>query len=139
MNNTSNIKIISDKIIDFLKDKGFVIQRYDAYKTDSVYLKLDYGVCNTIRISDHQGKQHLCYRYNLIFGGNVNITEEKYMRFYFNEDTVKELIMQILIDKKIKEDKYGKKGYRNFMIKNKNDKQHQKGFWSQAKLVTDDI
>lgn len=47
---------ICNKIIDFLLDNGFSVLRYDAYSTNSIYLKLDYGVCYSIRISDHPGK-----------------------------------------------------------------------------------
>ena len=86
--NNQAVKNKADAIVSILKDKGFVIQRYDAYSTDSVYLKLDYGVCNSIRISDHEGKKHLCYRYNMIIGGENNIVEEKYIRYYFNENKV---------------------------------------------------
>ena len=50
---------IADYIVDSLLTYGFTIQRYNAYKTSSVYLKLDFGVCNSIRISDHDGKEHL--------------------------------------------------------------------------------
>lgn len=138
--NNPAIQEQADFIVSVLKDKGFVIQRYDAYSTDSVYLKLDYGLANTIRISDHEGKKHLCYRYNLIIGGENNIVEEKYMRYYFNENNVEGLLYQILFDKKVKMDKYSKTGYKNLMIKNKME--HHKdtsGFWHHAKLVTKDI
>ena len=45
--------------------EGFTVQRYDAYKIDSVYLKLDFGVCNSIRIGNHPRKRYLKYRYNI--------------------------------------------------------------------------
>ena len=125
----------ADAIVSILKDKGFVIQRYDAYSSDSVYLKLDYGVCNSIRISDHEGKKHLCYRYNMIIGGEDNIVEEKYIRYYFSENNLTGLINQILFDKTMKLKKYGKDLYRNYMQKNKDAHQHDSGFWKDAKLV----
>lgn len=128
----------ANKIEEMLRSKGFVIQRYNAYSTQSIYMKLDYGVCNTIRISDHPGKQHLQYRYNLIFGGENNIIEDKYIRYYFNENSVKDLLMQILFDKEAKLQKYGKEKYRSFMVKNMTEHQDDKGFWRDAKLVTDD-
>ena len=83
MNNAKQIKDIADKLVSALGRKGFIIQRYDAFKTDSVYLKLDYGVCNSIRISDHPGKQNLQYRYNVIIGGELNITEDVYIRYFY--------------------------------------------------------
>lgn len=129
----------ADRIVEVLKNKGFVIQRYDAYSTYSVYLKLDYGVCNTIRISDHEGKQYLKYRYNLILGGENNIIEDKYTRYYFNEHNITGLINQILFDRIMKFRKYGKSLYKHFMIKNRDDHKNDKGFWKDAKLVTNDL
>lgn len=131
------IKEIADDIVAILIKKNFVIQRYNAYSTDSVYLKLDYGVANTIRISDHPGKNYLKYRYNVIVDGEVNITEDEYVRYYYNQDTISHLINQILFDKMAKEQKYGKTYYRNIMHKNKIEKKHEKGFWTQAVLVHD--
>lgn len=42
-----------------------------------MYLKIDCGLCKLIRISDHTGKDHLRYTYNLL-----NIVTE----FYAKED-----------------------------------------------------
>lgn len=130
------IKERADQIIDILGGKGFVIQRYDSYSTNSIYLKLDYGVCNSIRISDHGGKKHLHYRYNMIMGCEDNIVEEKYIRYYFNESNLAGLINQILFDKAVKLKKYGKQAYRSFMVKNMDAHKHSDGFWKDAKVVT---
>lgn len=138
MTSSEKVKSIAYNLVKTLMDKGFAIQRYDAYKTCSVYLKLDYGVCNTIRISDHQGKQHLNYRYNLIIGGNNNITDETYMRYYFNEDTVDGLVNQILFDRMSKVNKYGKQNYIRYMSKNRADNaSNSEGFWKNAKIIHD--
>ena len=136
MSNAKQIADIADKLVNALGNKGFIIQRYDAYKTDSVYLKLDYGVCNSIRISDHPGKQNLQYRYNVIIGGEINIIEETYIRYFYNENSLKELYYQILLDKKMKIDKYGRLKYEGLMVRNQQDHSNDKGFWKQAKIVT---
>jgi len=133
------LKHYADTIVEKLKGQGFVIQRYDAYSTSSIYLKLDYGVCNTIRISDHEGKEYLQYRYNLIIGGEDNIIEDKYMRYYYNENSIKAMLMQILLDRQEKLQKYGKERYRGYMVKNMNEHKNDRGFWHGAKLVTHDI
>ena len=52
--------VVSNKLIKNLKEKGFQIQKYYARTTRSIYLKLDYGVCCGIRISDHNGN-HLTF------------------------------------------------------------------------------
>lgn len=48
-----------------LIERGFTIHRYDAFSSNSVYLKLDYGACGSIRISDHKGYKHLHYMWNI--------------------------------------------------------------------------
>ena len=63
-------KDIAKYISQELVNKGFIVHRYDSYSTCSIYLKLDYGACNSIRISDHNGYQHLSYKYNIISGYN---------------------------------------------------------------------
>lgn len=138
MASNEKIKSIAQNLIVILTSKGFAIQRYDAYKTCSVYLKLDYGVCNTIRISDHEGKEYLNYRYNILLGGENNIIEDKYIRYYFNEDSIDNLINQILFDRMTKVQKYGKKNYISFMSKNRTENAlNAEGFWKQARIIND--
>lgn len=133
----NRINKIADEIVKTLSPY-FTIQRYDAHKTDSIYLKLDYGVCNSIRISDHPGKRHLQYRYNLIIGGEVNIIEEEYIRYFYNEETYGDLLCLIIFDKKAKLDKYGVGRYVQFMNRNKElHESDKKGFWHNARLVSE--
>lgn len=126
----------AEHIIKELKSNGFVIHRYDAYSSNSIYLKLDYGVCNSIRISDHSGKSYLKYRYNFISGG-VSYKEvmDKYPRYYFNETSLQQMIAKIISDKEDKINTYGMRNYVMYVNKNKSDICNQKGFWKQAKLV----
>lgn len=131
------IRELADQVISGLSGKGIIIQRYNAYSTCSVYLKFDYGVCNSLRISDHPGKEKLCYRYNLIIGHEKTIEEEKYMRYYFNEHTVTDLVNMILFDRMAKIQKYGIKNYRSYMDRELSENKNAKGFWSNAKLVDD--
>ena len=69
MEKERTLQEIADSICRRLKKKGFSILHYDAMSTDSIYLKLDYGVCNSIRIGGHRGKSKLKYRYNI--GTNI--------------------------------------------------------------------
>ena len=39
---------IAEMLCRNLISEGFIIQRYDAYSSNSIYLKLDYGACNSI-------------------------------------------------------------------------------------------
>lgn len=58
-----NLEKVAAIICDKLLQNGFIIHRYYAFSTNSIYLKLDYGASNSIRISDHEGYQHLRYKY----------------------------------------------------------------------------
>lgn len=128
---------ICNKIIDFLLDNCFSVLRYDAYSTNSIYLKLDYGVCYSIRISDHPGKAYLNYRYNVILGGTVHtdIVKGK-QRYYYGDRDLVLLFDQIYKDRQEHIGKYGRGLYNKFMEKNKLEGRSKDGFWKQAKLVT---
>lgn len=126
---------IADIVIKELKAKGFTIHRYDAYSTNSIYLKLDYGVCNSIRISDHKGKAYLKYRYNVILNGNTQLLNDKYPRYYYNQNSIKGMINRIISDRSQKIERYGQVAYNNFMRQNNQQSTDKKGFWTQAKLI----
>ena len=70
--NTKTIRGLAAYVCDRLVGK-VLIHRYDAYSTNSVYLKFDYGVANSLRIADHAGKEYLSYRFNII----LTLTEPK--------------------------------------------------------------
>lgn len=56
---------LADEIQRALLERGFTVHRYDAYSSSSVYLKLDYGACGSIRVGDHKGYRHLHYMWNI--------------------------------------------------------------------------
>ncbi len=62
------VRQVADTMVHFFQSQGIKVMRYDAYSTSSIYLKLDYGMLYTMRISDHPGKKYLRYRYNIIKG-----------------------------------------------------------------------
>lgn len=45
-----NEKQIAKVLVQKLLDMGFTVHRYNAVTTNSIYLKLDYGVCCGIRL-----------------------------------------------------------------------------------------
>lgn len=95
--NTKAIRSLAAYVCDRLAGK-VLIHRYDAYSTNSVYLKFDYGVANSLRIADHAGKEHLAYRFNII----LNLTEPKndlsgrFPRNYYPPDMVDQVVEDIL-------------------------------------------
>ena len=126
----------TNRIIRELKTNGIIIQRYNA-TTGSVYLKLDYGVLNSIRIADHPGKQKLKYRYNVIKGYKGPIETDMGRRLFYGWDdqSIELLLKQILEDRKYKMNKYGSSNYLAYMKKNQDENKNTKGFWQNAKLV----
>lgn len=133
----TNIRDIADYLTAALSKEGVVIQRYDSYSTSSIYLKLDYGVCNSVRISDHPGKKYLKYRYNIgTYVEKYQKTYDGYKRYYYRADKAKNLVKKILDDRKEKIDRYGKDRYESYMRKNIRDNSGNVGFWRQAKLIT---
>lgn len=61
-----NEKQVAEILVEKLKESGFIVHKYNAVTTNSIYLKLDYGVCCGIRIADHKGKKKYHYRFNVI-------------------------------------------------------------------------
>jgi hypothetical protein len=60
-----SLSVIAEEVINQLQDQ-VIIHRYDAFSTNSIYLKFDYGLAYSLRISDHAGKKHLAYRFNIL-------------------------------------------------------------------------
>jgi len=131
-----SIKQLAKQVVKAAKEHGFVVQRYDAYSTQSVYLKLDYGVSNSIRISNHAGKKHLAYRFNLLTDIEKSYTQHgtHQRNFYCHED-VQMLINDIVRHRQAQIKRYGCESYERLMEKNKRNNADTRGFWQQAKLV----
>lgn len=124
-----------------LLKNGFIVHRYDAYTTNSIYLKLDYGACNSIRISDHPGKKYLKYKYNVILNyNNPHWEKDKdFWRYYCgtSNDRLNEIV-NIIVQDKITKKCYG--GYDKLVEKFKEESNvdfggTDFGFWSKAREV----
>ena len=136
MGGRSRIAGLADYIQGRLADEKVIIQRYDAYSTSSIYLKLDCGVCNNIRISDHRGKKHLKYRYNI--GSWIKQNEkivDVYDRYYYAEGQADELVRKIMEDRGEKIARYGWAAYHQFVRKSRIEHMHESGFWSKSYYV----
>lgn len=132
------LQALAATLIERLKKAGIVVQRYDAYSTNSIYLKLDYGVANTVRISDHTGKDNLSYRYNLMTNlkkYEKELTDRGLLRTYWPMKNVESLAGTIIKDRQEKIKKYGSERYNYYMKQNIHENQYAKGFWAQAVLV----
>lgn len=132
---STQIKETAHKIIDTLKAEGVIIQYYQSITSESVYLKLDYGVLKSVRISNHHGKSHLKYRYNI----QSNITKRRYdrqdKRFYYPMSDANIMIEQILKDRNDKISRYGQAKYNEFMMQNHKDNRSKNGFWKDSVVI----
>ena len=120
MDNRKKELIVSNRLIKRLKQKGFKINRYYAHRTKSIYLKLDYGVCGAIRISDHIGKKQYRYKFNVIkkYTGPKIINDRGYIRLFYNYNNTEELLHDVETEKKKKINKYGLYNYQKYMKMN---------------------
>lgn len=134
---------IASYITTKLLEQGFIVHRYDSYTTISIYLKLDYGLMHSIRISDHKGKKHLSYKYNIEKGLNVAKWFKDNNGFWrykcpATKKEIDKLIDMIVEDKFFKVISY-KGTYNQVMEEYKNKSANEKGFWQQAREITLDM
>ena len=133
------LKEIAQYIENKLLEQGFIIHRYDSYSTNSIYLKLDYGVMNSIRISDHKGKQHLSYKYNIESGVKVARWYKDNRGFWrYNCSTSQKEIdklIEIILDDKNNKLFWGVNKYNDLMLAYKQKGINEKGFWQQAREI----
>ena len=118
MLNVSGIDVVNF-LVKRLLNMGFVVHRYDSHSTNSIYLKLDFGLACGIRIADHPGKKKYSYRFNVIkdYKGNKVILKDGLIcRFYdFNE--LENVLDAVEKEKHEKINKYGLKNYQMYMEK----------------------
>ena len=133
----SGFKELADDLAARFAAEGFVVHRYDAYSTASVYLKLDWGACYSIRISDHPGYKHLRYRYNIGTWIKEGRHEGgKYPRHYYQTKNAPKMVKRILADRDAMIAKHGEDGYRALMEQGKRRAAYAKsGFFSHCRLV----
>ena len=129
-----SIKDYMYKLLRDLDQKGFILQYYVAYSTNSCYIKLDYGISNSLRISDHKGKDKYPYKFNLMMDLDKSYEEDG--RYYYSIKDYDKMILDIRAFKDVQLNKYGFYYY-EYMLKNKKDAKNKKGFWVKAKNYND--
>ena len=94
---------------------------------------------NSIRISDHKGKQHLSYRYNVEVGVRVAkwYKDDKGFWRYNCPSSKKEIdkLIEIVLSSKMEKKIRYKGRYEEIMERYKQRAITEKGFWKQAKQV----
>lgn len=134
----SDLKAIADEVQDKLLDLGFIVHRYDAYSTSSVYLKMDCGECHSIRIGDHRGKPHLKYRYNIgPWIRKFRSDHDPYQRWYFPVDEVDRMIKFITYDRWSQIIELGGRGAYDLKVERMRESgaKMRRGFWTKCREV----
>ena len=116
--------------LEDLNKLGILLTYYEAYSTKSCYIKLDNGVCGSIRIADHKGIEKYNYKFNLML--NIPKSYESDGRKYYCTDDYDLMLKDIKEYRQSQLDKFGFK-YFDLMVRNKNDGKEKKGFWQHAK------
>ena len=131
------IKEVAHEIENRLLSAGVIIQRYNAYTTGSIYLKFDYGLANSIRISDHTGKKHLSYMFNI--GSDIetpHTVRDKFTRYYYPISALDEAVRHILRHRERRIMQFSNlDSYSAAMFAAKEINLGNKGFWSKAYIV----
>ncbi|RKJ43848.1 hypothetical protein D7X33_35075 [Butyricicoccus sp. 1XD8-22] len=131
----------ADFLIKELKKHNIVVQRYNSRSSNSIYLKLDYGVLNSIRISDHKGKDHLKYKYNALTVCPYPISTKNKTRFgevvrHYVPVREKEVLLNLVLqDRSEKKDSYGERNYRTYMDLKVAENYAKTGFWQHGEIV----
>lgn len=133
-----NIQEIATELCDAFLVNGFKVQRYDAYTTKSIYIKLDYGMCNTIRISDHEGYGYLSYKYNIRLDIKENCTyrdKNGYTRYYIAPQNINSFVRHIIRERDVKICRMGLERYKECVNKKFDTNCETPGFWSKCKEI----
>jgi len=137
--NGMSVEQVKQSFLAKLKKEDLFVQVYDAFTTNSVYIKFDFGVANSLRISDHKGKGYP-YRFNI--RTDINQIKEEVVdgkkRIYFPNTpaSINKLIEMIVGYKKEKIKKYGRKNYISYLKEDrKKGEMLDSSFWRESELV----
>lgn len=132
---TVNLINIAEKIAKTCKDNGIHVLRYDATSSNSIYLKFDYGIANSLRISDHRGEKYLKYKYNIMPSESSYTIKNPFPRYYYgtSDENIDDCIRKILSERNKKIRKYGINHYKTLVLHNKTNGQDTK--WARVVAV----
>lgn len=120
------------KLVKALEQKGFILHWYKAITTDSCYIKLDFGVANSIRVSNHRGKEKYHYRFNLMLNIDKSyVSSDGKSNFYCVNDFDK-MVNDIVNFKNDQLEKYGFKYY-EYMLTRRKEIYDNNSSWKHAK------
>ena len=139
--NRMDVHECEEYLISELKRLGFSIMRYHSMSTNSVHIKIDSGIAHSIRLSDHEGKKRLKYRYNVLTNSKKKnphrIKEGRLNRYYFppTKDGLDILVGLICGVRSRKITKYGEHNYKKCMEEAYKANRNNRGFWQMAEII----
>ena len=122
-------------LLEKLDQKCFVLYYLPSYSTSSRYIKLDFGVCKSIRIADHKGIEKYKYTFNLMLG--LDKSYEEGGRYYYCLNDLDKMINDICKYRDNLLDEYGFKYYDMMVEYKKQMLRKRKGFWENCKNYND--
>ena len=130
---------IADAVIEKLRGK-VIIHRYDSFSTNSIYLKFDYGVARSLRISDHDGKRHLKYHFNILESmgkksSKITRTRQGFEMVFYSPAMINACCRDILASKADRVERY--RDYDAIVERAKAEATPDKGFWHAARLISE--
>ena len=130
---------IAEAVIQQLQGK-VIIHRYDSFSTNSIYLKFDYGVARSLRISDHDGKRHLKYHFNILESMGNKSSKETHTRqgfemVFYSPAMINACCRDILASKADRVERY--RDYKAIVERAKAEATPDKGFWNAARLISE--
>lgn len=132
----SAVEDLAERLAARPKREVFTVHRYDAATTKSIYLKLDYGLGNSIRISDHEGKDY-AYRFNI--GTWIECRRDDYsgehVRSHYAPFDFETMVADIVRARYERKRHYGERAYSKRMEKFRQSRDKPHGFWRNARRV----
>lgn len=103
-----------------LSERGIAVQVHRSKSTNSIYLRFDYGVLNSCRVADHQGKGY-AFKYEI--GSHINQHRVDYQiwngrsteRMFYHSNQADKLVDDVLYKRSNLRAKYGKDNYDKFL------------------------
>lgn len=129
---------IFNYLVKELNKKCFTLQVYSSITDNSYYIRIDFGTIGIIRISDHPGDTDLGSNFHIGSYIHEKYIDEENDIYYYDVDSVKDLLNKIVNIKSNKLKKC-KKSYKESMLNNVMSQNNTADFWTTARLIGEKI
>lgn len=132
---------IATDIIKFAKSNDIHVLRYDSKSSNSIYLKFDYGMAGSLRLSDTQSTNDLRHTFNLLscidkpYKDSCFNEDKNSTMFYYPISMTQNVMIDIVRFKEFRKSKYGPQKYKALFDKYKENREEKIGFWKKASQV----